>query len=291
MMGAGSCTASSLNSTMPAQRIEFHGHPALRLALPEGDCCVVALHGAQLLSWTTGDGAERIYLSPRAVFDGSSAIRGGVPLCWPQFNQRGPLAKHGFARNTVWEAELAGEAQLVLALRDDAATRAMWPHAFQLRLTVNLSPGCLRVALNVQNTDAAAWSFAAALHTYLQVDDIAQVRLAGLQGAERWDAVRDLRYQESAEALHFDGEFDSVYTAAAEPLRLVQPAGILQIAQSASCTETVVWNPGAALCARLADMPQEGYRRMLCVEAARIDENVVLPPGAVWQAWQQLTVL
>jgi glucose-6-phosphate 1-epimerase len=76
-----------------------------------------------------------------------------------------------------------------------------------------------------------------------------------------------------------------------KPLRLVQPSGTLEITQSASCTETVVWNPGAELCAKLPDMPADGYRHMLCVEAARIDEQVTLAPGAQWQCWQQLNVL
>ena len=38
-------------------------------------------------------------------------------------------------------------------------------------------------------------------------------------------------------------------------------------------------------------MPEDGYRHMLCVEAARIDEPVQLAPGAEWQGWQQLRVL
>ncbi|MNI82830.1 Aldose 1-epimerase [compost metagenome] len=103
--------------------------------------------------------------------------------------------------------------------------------------------------------------------------------------------MRDVRQTETAAALQFDAEFDSVYTAPAQPLRLVQPGGTLEITQSETCTETVVWNPGAVLGATLADMPAEGFRHMLCVEAARIDEPVVLAPGAQWQGWQQLCVL
>ena len=270
----------------------LHGQPAVRLTLPHGDACTVALHGAQLLSWVTGDGVERLYLSPQALFDGRSAIRGGTPVCWPQFNQRGGLAKHGFARNLPWQVESAGDGGLVLGLGDGEATRRVWPHAFALRLRVTLQPRALRVALDVDNRDSEAWSFSAALHTYLRVDDIAQARLAGLRGVPRWDALRDARSVEAAEALRFgEGEFDSVYAAPAQPLRLVQPAGTLQIAQSASCTETVVWNPGSALAARLADLPDDGWRHMLCVEAARIDENVLLQPGERWQGWQQLAVL
>lgn len=277
---------------MPIQSLDFRGLPALALALPSGERVVVALHGAHVLSWTSADGVERLYLSPDAVFDGKAAIRGGVPICWPQFNQRGALPKHGFARNLPWQAATdATESELALVLQDDDTTRALWPHAFRLRLAVTLAPRTLRIALTVQNTDSGPWSFAAALHSYLAVDDISAVRLEGLQGANRWDAVRDERHVEMAEALRFDGEFDSVYAAPAAPLQLVQPAGLLEIEHSASCTETVVWNPGAALAAKLVDMPEDGYRHMLCVEAARIDDNVLLAPGAEWLGWQQLTVI
>jgi len=277
---------------MSIQTLEFHGLPALRLALPEGDAVVVARHGAQVLSWLTG-GVERIYLSPRALMDGHSAIRGGVPICFPQFNQRGPLPKHGFVRNLAWQPDSPREAQpheLAMVLHDGDATRAFWPHAFRAELRVSLRPGSLRMALIVDNTGSAPWTFAAALHTYLRVDEIANVRLEGLQGANRWDAVRDDRHVEMAPALRFEGEFDSVYTSAADGLRLVQPSGTLAIRQSASCTETVVWNPGAQLSAKLADMPDDGYRHMLCVEAARIDEPVQLHGGGQWTGWQELTL-
>jgi glucose-6-phosphate 1-epimerase len=275
---------------MPIQALEFHGMPALRLALPDGDAVVVALHGAQVLSWTSG-GAERLYLSPKALMDGHSAIRGGVPICFPQFNQRGPLPKHGFARNLAWQPEPQSEAgELALLLHEGDATRVFWPHAFRARLQVALKPRSLRMTLTVDNTGSAPWSFAAALHTYLRVDDIADVRLEGLQGANRWDAVRDDRHVEMAPALRFDAEFDSVYAAPSHGLRLLQPSGTLAITQSASCTETVVWNPGAPLCSKLADMPDDGWRHMLCVEAARIDEPVLLAGGAQWKGWQELAL-
>lgn len=273
--------------------LDFRGQPARALQLPGGDRVVAALHGAQLLSWQTSDGAEHLYLSPQAVFDGHSAIRGGVPLCWPQFNQRGPLAKHGFVRNLPWQP-LPDPAPDTLALRlsDSAATRAVWPESFEATLAARLAPGQLRITFTVRNTGATPWPFTAALHSYLRVQDAATARLAGLQGAARWDAVRDTRATESAAELRFGEAFDSVYAAPGRPLRLVQPgAHPLQIEQSPNCTETVVWNPGPALSAGLADLPDDGWRHMLCVEAACIDTPVLLAPGAQWQAWQDLRVL
>ncbi len=285
-------------SHAPAVRpISFRGQPALQLQLPSGDVAVVALQGAQVVSWVTADGAERLYLSPCSVFDGHTAIRGGVPVCFPQFNQRGPLAKHGFARNLPWRvvdegpADSGAAARTVLALDDLEQTRSWWSHRFAARLAVELRPGGLRIELAVQNTGSTAWDFTAALHSYLSVQDIAQVQLRGLQGCARWDAVADVR-DVQAGPVGFVGEYDSVFAAAAGPLRIDGGVGpVLGLRQSANWGNTVVWNPGAALSERLADMPGDGYRHMLCVEAAAVDHPVTLAPGERWTGWQDLESL
>ncbi|MEH3087332.1 MAG: D-hexose-6-phosphate mutarotase [Xylophilus ampelinus] len=284
----------------------FHDLPALRLALPGGDAAIVALQGAQVLSWTTADGSERLYLSPKAVFDGRHAIRGGVPVCFPQFNQRGPasgLPKHGFARGMAWTpldgaaagpAADAGAARAVLRLGDDAATRALWPHGFEARLAVTLLPGALRLALAVENTGGDEFAFTAALHGYLRVPGIAATRLHGLGGLPWHDTVRDVRHAAGSTAadaaLDFAGETDSIYRAPSGPLRIDGPRGpVLRLEQSAEFTDTVVWNPGAALVATLSDMPSDGHADMLCVEAARIAAPARLAPGARWEGWQRFT--
>lgn len=282
---------------MPRATTEtYAGQPAVALALPRGDRVLVALHGGQVLSWQSADDAgrltERLYVSPQAVFDGRSPIRGGVPVCWPQFNMRGPLVKHGFVRNLPWQP-VPSDAPAALALRlaSSEATRGFWPERFEATLTAQLAPGSLRIALDILNTGDTPWSFTAALHTYLHVQDAASASLHGLQGTARWDAVRDVRSTEAAPALQFGEEFDSVFAAPAAPLRLQDGSRSLQISQSPNCTETVVWNPGPALSARLNDMPDDGWRHMLCVEAACIDAPQLLQPGARWQAWQSLRAL
>lgn len=280
-------------ASQPGQAEAFRGQPCIRLRASNGDTALVALHGAQVLSWVSG-GRERLYLSPNAVFDGQAAIRGGIPLCFPQFNQRGPLPKHGFARNLTWSADdaqaEASATRLALHLSDDERTRAWWPQAFAARVDVVLSAGRLRVDCTVRNTGAVAWDFTIALHSYLRVDDIAQVGLQGLDGCARWDAVQDARDTQQG-PITFAGEYDSVFAAAPAPLQLRDGAHRLEIAQSPTMGQTVVWNPGAALCARLPDMPADGHTHMLCVEAAQIDTPVVLAPGATWSGGQCLRVL
>ncbi|MEG0677449.1 MAG: D-hexose-6-phosphate mutarotase, partial [Comamonas sp.] len=71
----------------------WQGLPAIALQLPGGDSALIALQGAQVLSWIRG-GQEQLFLSPQAAHDGVTPIRGGIPVCFPQFNQRGPLVKH-----------------------------------------------------------------------------------------------------------------------------------------------------------------------------------------------------
>ena len=62
------------------ETIDFHGIEALRLTGPSGATAVISKLGAQVLSWVPPDGKERLFLSDKAVFDGSVAIRGGVPI-------------------------------------------------------------------------------------------------------------------------------------------------------------------------------------------------------------------
>ncbi len=272
--------------------VPFHGLPSLSLNLPNGDAVRVLLHGAHVVSWIAG-GRERLYLSPRSRFDGRSAIRGGVPVCFPQFNQRGPLPKHGFARHLTWQADAAQTApdlaRLSLRLPAGAATRQYWPLAFEATLTLELRPGSLQLTLGVHNTDTAPLRFTGALHTYLAVADIAAAQLAGLEGQPEWDALTD-RHAAATGTLRFDGEFDRVYGATPQPLVLQDGQGGLAIEQSASWAETVVWNPGAEKGAALADLPADGYARMLCVEAAQVMQPVTVPAGAQWQGWQRLTL-
>jgi glucose-6-phosphate 1-epimerase len=268
----------------------FAGLNCWRLSLPGGDSLLVSEHGGHLLSWIAG-GRERLFLSPRSALDASAPIRGGVPVCWPQFNQRGDLPKHGFARNLPWLTTAydlgADAASLELTLCSSERTRALWQHEFELTLTLHLQPGRLRLTLGARNTGAQPLAFTGALHSYFACDDITQAQLAGLQGRPEWDSLTD-GHASAAETLRFDAEFDRVYSGSAAPMLLQQGAQGLRISQSDSWSDTVVWNPHVAKCAALADMDTDGWRRMLCVEAAQVFEAVTLAPGQTWQGWQQL---
>jgi glucose-6-phosphate 1-epimerase len=272
---------------------QYQGQARQRLTLPCGDTVLVALQGAHVLSWVS-QGRERLFLSPDNLWDGKSAIRGGVPVCFPQFNQRGTLPKHGFARNMNWtvgDAVASGDAAHIdFTLSTNLDTLAIWQQAFVAVLRVAMAPSQLTITLTVNNTEAQnELHFSGALHTYLAVDDIDLTELRGLGGRPEWDAVADV-HGLADEALYFDGEFDRVYDAAANPLHLQDGTSTLQIEQSPSWANSVVWNPGEGKCAALADMPAQGFARMLCVEAAQVFDPISIPAGGQWVGWQRLTV-
>lgn len=290
-------------SDSEARLQEWRGLPAIGLRLPGGDSALIALQGAQVLSWVSR-GQERLFVSPRAAHDGHTPIRGGIPVCFPQFNQRGPLVKHGFARTLAWSGQPGdarpaegGGLQITLRLEDSEATRAVWPHAFEALLTVELHPGALTVRLAVHNRGAQDLPFTAALHSYLLVPGAEQIELQGLDGLVYWNAAAAGAGADThpvqAGAVRFGVETDRVYPRAAQALRLqtLSSQPLLQIAQDQAWSETVVWNPGPELCARLPDMAPDSWQHMLCVEAAAIDAPVVLAPGGRWQAAQHLRAL
>jgi glucose-6-phosphate 1-epimerase len=282
-----------MSSSATCREVVYAGLPATELQLPCGDRVVVAQQGAHILSWVAS-GRERLYLSPKSALDGQTAIRGGIPVCFPQFNMRGPLPKHGFARNLSWTPNPAhlsqDRAHLALSLNDSALTRQWWSQAFEARLLIELSPAALQIELAVRNTDSRPLTFTGALHTYFAVSDVAQARLTGLGGHAEWDAVVDCHGTASPE-LRFVGEFDRVYTAAPAGYELQDGQHVLAIEQDMDWAHTVVWNPGADKCAQLTDMPADGWQHMLCVEAAQVYEPIEVEAGDFWQGAQRLSVL
>lgn len=276
------------------EEIEFHGIPALRLQGPRGASAVVSTLGAQVLSWITPDGRERLFLSDRAVFDGTRAIRGGIPVCWPQFSGLGDLPKHGFVRTLPWQvgARRGGDdyALLTMELADDERTRALWPHAFRLELTVMLEADRIDLELCVANTGDAAFSFTGALHTYLRVVQVEDVTLEGLYGHSYRDAAKgDAVIRDSGTHIAVEAEMDRVYRQVRRP-QLLQAANLSLAIQGQGFPDVVVWNPWVDQCAALADMPADGWRHMLCVEAAA-EQPVVVAAGDEWYGRQTLVAV
>lgn len=227
---------------------------------------VAALHGGHVLSWKPADGHERLFLSSLATMNGP--IRGGIPVCFPQFAGYGPLPKHGFARTAAWRHRGGGE--FVLDVSPEAWSG--WPHPCSLMISVELGPQTLTVSLTVDNVGPKPFSFSSALHTYLRVADIDTVTIDG--------------FRESP--IFFEGEVDRVIAAPPTPA-VVRAEGVAQfVCAQTGFIDSVVWNIGEEKAAGMSDLGHGEWRNYVCIEAATVEPAEVLAPGARWRGSQTL---
>jgi glucose-6-phosphate 1-epimerase len=272
---------------------EYGALPAASLTAADGAQITVSLFGAHLLSWKTADGKERLFVSSKTPLDGSKAIRGGVPVIFPQFNVRGPGLRHGFARVSTWR--LSGQGgdggssfiEFSLNQGDLSAEHAQaWPHAFDLTLRFTLHGDALEIDYTVRNSGAQDFPFGVALHTYYDVGNLDATSISGLQHQQYTDHHLNTRTQEYP-ALHFTEKHDRLYQST--PSVTLNTADATLRLEQQGFSEWVVWNPGQDDAKALVDLADEEYLRFVCIEPARIDQQP-LAAGASWTGKHKIAV-
>ena len=270
------------------------GQPAMRLRAHDGAEATVLLHGGHIVSWIPAGDQERLYLSPTAEAGPGKAVRGGVPVVFPQFAALGSGQRHGIVRDRAWQwvegVQRAGAAIGVLKIVSDEATRQRWPHDFEAELTLVLSGLELDIELAVTNTGTTPFDFTAALHTYLRVDDVRRARLGGLYGVRYADKVHGGEQRQEIDPFSFAGEIDRIYfdvDTHDQPLSLSTAMGRMAILAEEGFHDVVVWNPGPEKAAAMADLPDDDWLGFLCVEAGAIGTPVTLAPGQEWVGRQR----
>lgn len=235
--------------------------PVLVLAHPVGNA-KIALQGAQLLSWQPQGAAQDVlWLSEIEPFKLGSAIRGGVPICWPWF---GPVKQpsHGTARLRLWQlsdyAFSDSEVRLEFALFStqgiiEAKVSMIFNQKLQIRLT------------HLGQVPAQA-----ALHSYFRVADIHQVLVENLP-THCLDKLTDSEQQvPSSRAIR--EEVDCVYELQQEDSYVVDKGNqrTLKITHQ-DASEIVLWNPWHKA---TSAMSAEAYQEMVCVETARLSKTL-----------------
>mmetsp|Transcript_9330 Transcript_9330/g.10825 ORF Transcript_9330/g.10825 Transcript_9330/m.10825 type:complete len:147 (+) Transcript_9330:109-549(+) len=134
----------------------FGSLEALEVKNSSGACVKVALYGGTIVAYADSNGRERLFVSDKALTDGSKPIRGGIPLVFPQFGDgqgKYPnLPSHGFARRSKWTFQGSsptgssfedaltnadGSVTFYLILTDSEEILASWNHPFKLTLKVD----------------------------------------------------------------------------------------------------------------------------------------------------------
>jgi glucose-6-phosphate 1-epimerase len=248
----------------------------------------IYLHGAQVTAWRPAGEEEVIFLSEHSKWEDGRAIRGGIPVCFPWFRAKADDANapaHGFVRTKEWNLESVqaagdGTVMVVCVTRSDVDSRRWWPYEFQLshRITIGKTLG---MELTATNTGSTAFRLEEALHTYFRVGDVAQVEVRGLEGISFLDNIDGNRQKVQAGGLRLSGPVDNAYIDSRGAVEFSDPmlGRAVRTAKENSST-TIVWNPWRQGAAKLADLGDEEWHQMVCVEASNIlGSSISLQPG------------
>ncbi|KAL8263861.1 hypothetical protein R6Q59_021991 [Mikania micrantha] len=281
-----------------------NGVDLVTLQNPRGFSTKVSLHGGQVISWKNERGEELLFRSSKANSKPPAAVRAGIPICFPQFGNRGSLEQHGFARNKIWEIDrnppplhhndCDGKAFIDLLLKPSEEDMRVWPNRFEFRLRVLLtSDGTLKLISRVRNIGFKAFSFSIAYHTYFLVSDISEVRVEGLETLDYLDNLHHKqRFTEQGDALTFETEVDRVYISSPHMIGVFDHEKKRTfLIRKEGLPDAVVWNPWEKKAKAITDMADEEYRQTICVDGAAVERPITLKPGEEWTGRLELSAL
>ncbi|KAL5699410.1 glucose-6-phosphate 1-epimerase [Ranunculus cassubicifolius] len=270
-----------------------------------GSSAEVYLYGAHVTSWKNDHNEELLFVSSKANFKPPKPIRGGIPICFPQFSNMGPLEQHGFARNRLWSIDTdpppfptvsPNKAFIDLILMPSEEDIKSWPHSYEFRLRVTLGPGgdlMLTSRIRNTNTDGKPFTFTFAYHTYFSVSDISEVRVEGLETIDYLDNLQDReRCTEQGDAITFESEVDKIYVSTPTKIAILDHEKKRTfVLRKDGLPDAVVWNPWDKKAKAMADFGDDEYKHMLCVEAAAAEKPITLKPGEEWRGRQELSAV
>ncbi|KAF5733103.1 hypothetical protein HS088_TW17G00639 [Tripterygium wilfordii] len=283
---------------------DWNGIEQILLRNPQGASARVSVHGGQVVSWRNERGEELLFTSSKAIFKPPKDIRGGIPICFPQFGNCGSPEQHGFARNKIWVIDENPpqlhpndshcKSFIDLLLKPSEEDLKCWPHSFEFRLRVSLSAdGDLILISRVRNVNGKPFSFSFAYHTHLSVSDISEVRIEGLETLDYLDSLcQRERFTEQGDAVTFESEIDRVYLNSPSIVAVLDHEKKRTfVIKKEGLPDCVVWNPWEKKSKSMADFGDEEYKQMLCVNGAAIGRPITLKPGEEWTGRLELSVV
>lgn len=265
-----------------------HDAPIVVLANQYGSA-EISLLGAQTLSYRPTGNLPVLYLPhPYDAQPAGTEIHGGIPVCWPWFAGNGPAGApmHGLARYGRWwvkGSEYSEDVtELTLGYASDDATRAIWPHDFELEFKISVSMK-LTLGLRATNTGTDAFDVTEGFHPYFLVRDRDRTEVLGVDGCLFTDTN-----EPEKEGRVWTGECpvktggSKIFDVSKYEYVLMDHGLNRAIALvSRGNKRLVVWNPGEESAANVAAFGLDGWRKFVCVEPCSTPRDVAytLQPG------------
>lgn len=274
------------------------GLPVVRVVIPS--CTAEAyLHGGQLTAWRPAGQEPVVWLSERSHFLEGSAIRGGVPICFPWFGSGSDgrhYPPHGVARLSPWQLVKVTPVADSILLRfhlegRDAIDIDGLDRGWSADITYTVGE-VLDIDLRVEASGdrTGPFTYEEALHTYLHVGNARKITIEGLDGSRYHDKVLDGDFTQRG-SLVVLGETDRVYThtgdVSVKDQNLRRTLGITKRGSA----RTVIWNPFVSKAAKMGDFGNDEWQEMVCVEAANIGgAAITLQPGQAHTLHQRIAI-
>lgn len=257
------------------------------LELDRDNSVCVHLHGATVISWRY-NGKEMLFVSSKAIYDNKKAIRGGIPICFPQFGpwEFGP--QHGLARISRFEllyppttnSDSNGKSiTAIFGLEHNEFTRSMWNFSFGLLYKVTLENNSLSLELGIENKGTESFSFTALLHPYFSVSNIDSVSVSGLVDLEYVDKNKNNSIEiNKDEHIKLTGPTDKVFKSTVTNARIVDDNKdiCIQIEKSSTLPDIVIWNPWSEGAKKMSDFGDDEFAQMICVEPGAVANPIIL---------------
>lgn len=242
--------------------------------------------GGQLLEAEV-QGRALFYYSPLS-YEGKTA-RGGVPVCFPQFNMLGPLPKHGFARHHEWKLAFSGQSEVRYELTIEPDTWQDWPHKAKICTTYQYTSTGMLIGFEVLNADTESFAFTAGLHPYFKVNNLTEISLIGLQECECENLYDAAQKRSLKEKLVFDYQpFETCFTGTPSLVLFENGKSKLRL-QSTGFTHWMIWNPGEKGAQNLGDLPDEDWQRFVCIEPI-LAKPLILNPNEAFKGSLEIAV-
>ena len=253
------------------------------LQMSWGRCTCTArtlLHG--------GPRADRKFCSSahsRAGNTGAQFVAREICFLWFGDKADEPKAPaHGFVRTKAWRLESIIQADEGVAVtmftESDEDTKRWWPAEFHLGYRVTFGSE-LRLELVVTNTGKDSLQFEEALHAYHRVENVLKTRLGGLDTVHYIDKTDSNRKKVQQGEIAIVSETDRVYLNTTDPVKLEDPClrRRTDVTKENSRT-TVVWNPWVQKAHSMADLADDEWMQMICIETSNVSDFALdLTPG------------
>ena len=247
------------------------------------------LFGGHIMQWQPAQQKPVLWQSKSSIMDGTKAIRGGIPICWPWFGEIAERGKHGLVRNIMWaldSVEDTATGTRVKLVLDIPAAINPWGYPSRCEQDIEFGSS-LTQSLSIINKGGDS-EFAFALHSYFAVSSPANVELPFVHGLEYYDKVLQQQGQASNQGVSFNQPIDRIYHSENDALLIDNEWRRRIHIKKTHSPDTVVWNPGSEAAA-IADIHPGGEREYVCVESAAA-EPIKIAGNSVAQVAQTISV-